>query len=87
MTSRMVKREDALFISEAETARRLGKEPTAWAGISIVLEREGLPRVDPLFGGRYWPAVQSFFHRRAGLHSLPIAGPSVPDGKENFDAL
>lgn len=78
---------DSLFIAEAEVARRLGKDPVAWSGIAVVLEREGLPRVDPLFGGRYWPAVQAFFHRRYGLLNLSAAGQIVPDGQENFDAL
>lgn len=77
----------SLFIGEAEVARRLGKDPAAWSGIALVLEREGLPRVDPLFGGRFWPAVEAFFHRRYGLLNVPPAGQLVPDGQENFDAL
>jgi hypothetical protein len=77
---------DVLFLTEAEIARRLGKTPEAWLGVAKVLEREGLPRADPLFDGRrYWPAIEAFFHRRHGLHSMPGAGPQRPDGKENWN--
>lgn len=77
---------DVLFLSEAETARRLGKTLEAWIGVAKVLEREGLPRVDPLFDGRrYWPAVEAFFHRRHGVHTMPGPGPLRPDGKENWN--
>ncbi|WP_374330458.1 hypothetical protein [Aestuariivirga sp.] len=78
---------DILFLSEAETARRLGKSLSDWTAIATVLEREGLSRVDPLFGGRYWPAVIAFFHNRYGLHSIGSVGHMTPDGKENLDAL
>ncbi len=75
-----------LHITEAETARRLGKSLDAWRGIAKVLEREGLPAADPLFDGRrYWPAVQAFFHRRHGLHTLPTAGTLRHDGGENWN--
>lgn len=75
-----------LFPTEAEIARRLGKTLQEWVGVAKVLEREGLPRADPLFDGRrYWPAVEAFFHRRYGVHSMPGAGPHRPDGKENWN--
>ena len=80
-------RTDALYLTESETAKRLGKSLSEWRGIAIVLERDGLPPVDPLFGARYWPAVRAFFDRRYHLTTVSNAGPSVPDGKENFDAL
>ncbi|MGN8096208.1 hypothetical protein [Methylobacterium sp. 22177] len=35
-----------------------------WTGLAVVLERGGFPRVDPQFGGRYWPAVKAFLDRR-----------------------
>ena len=79
---------DVLFLSEAETARRLGKSLSDWTGIATVLEREGLPKADPLFDGRrYWPAVQAFFHRRYDLHSIRSVGALMPDGQENLDAI
>jgi hypothetical protein len=73
-----------LFPPEAEIARRLSQSPAEWAAKAIVLEREGLPRVDPLMGGRYWPAVEVFFRRRYGLSNIEA---SNPDGTENLDAL
>lgn len=37
-----------------------------WPGLAAVLERSGVPKVDVMMGGRYWPAVQAFFDRRHG---------------------
>jgi hypothetical protein len=73
-----------LFPNESEIARRLSQNPLDWPAKAIVLERDGLPRVDPLMGGRYWPAVEAYWHRRYGLSSMEV---HQPDGKENFDAL
>lgn len=77
-------RSRGLFPTEAEIARRLSQSPAEWAAKAIVLEREGLPRVDPLMGGRFWPGVQAFFLRRYGLSNIEA---SNPDGTENLDAL
>ncbi len=73
-----------LFPNESEIARRLSQNPLEWPAKAIVLERHGLPRIDPLMGGRYWPAVQAYWHRRYGLSSIEV---HQPDGKENCDAL
>jgi hypothetical protein len=73
-----------LFLSEAEIARRLGQEPKEWNAKAIVLERHGLPQIDPLMGGRYWPAVCAFFDRRYGISN---ARPTPADGEENLNAL
>jgi hypothetical protein len=68
-----------------------------WRAIARVLEREGLPPIDPLMGARFWPAVQEFFESRNGLDERIVAGvklpaiarvrcvPFVPDGKEVLD--
>lgn len=77
-------RYDGLFPCEEETARRLSQDPTDWKAVAIVLERHGLPPVDPLMGGRYWPAVIAFWNRRYSLSSVE---PSQPDGEDNYDAL
>src|SRR5690242_6793347 len=55
-----------LFPSEEEIARAVVGPSRAciWPGVAVVLERQGLPRVDPQFGGRYWPAVRDFLDRR-----------------------
>jgi hypothetical protein len=73
-----------LFPSEAEIARRLSQESKDWAAKAAMLEREGLPRIDPIMGGRFWPAVTAFWHRRYGLSTVQA---SQPDGEENLDAL
>jgi hypothetical protein len=73
-----------LFPDEAEVARRLGQELSDWKAKAIVLERHGLPPIDPLMGGRYWPAVCAFFNRRYGICNV---GPTPVDGEENLDAL
>jgi hypothetical protein len=52
-----IKTTGSLFLSEDEIARYLGQRPSDWRAKAIVLERHGLPRVDPLMGARYWPAV------------------------------
>jgi hypothetical protein len=37
------------------------------AGIArAVDERHGLPKIDPVHGGRYWPAVRHFCVRLSG---------------------
>ncbi|TSJ64606.1 hypothetical protein FO470_04930 [Starkeya sp. 3C] len=80
-------REMPLYPSEAEIARELLGPNRAgeWRGLAALLERKGLPTVDPLFGGRYWPAVKAYLDRRAGL--VNVAVPSVPDGEENWSCL
>lgn len=74
----------ALFLDEAEIARRLGQDASAWRGKVVILERDGFPRVDPIMEGRYWPAVVAYWNRRYGLGSI---SPSAMDGMENLDAL
>lgn len=73
-----------LFPSEREIAYRLSQDPSGWKARAVVLEREGLPRICPVMGGRYWPAVVAFFNRRYGLGNL---SPSCVDGMENLDVL
>jgi hypothetical protein len=73
-----------LFPTEAHIARLVlgpgrGGE---WKGIAHVLERQGLPKIDHLMGGRYWPAVKVFFDYRAGIGTK--APPPALDGQENW---
>lgn len=84
MVRRSPEAKAGLFPSEAEIARRLSQDPRAWAQKAKVLERDGLPRIDAIMGGRYWPAVQAYWDRRYGLASI---GSFAMDGRENFDAL
>lgn len=73
-----------LFPCEAEIARRLSQAPADWAAKSHILERHGLPGVDPVMGGRYWPAVQAWWNKRYGIATIEV---SQPDGGEDFNAL
>ena len=73
----------SLYKPEAEIAELvLGAGARDWTTISIIWEREGLPRIDPMTGMRFWPAVQSFFLRRHGLVEALI--PTQPDGIETW---
>lgn len=76
--------DNGLFPSEDEIARRLNQDPSGWRARAIILEREGLPRICPVMGGRYWPAVLAYFNRRYGIVSF---SPSAMDGMENLNAL
>ena len=58
-------------------------------------DKHGLPPVDELMGGRFWPAVVEFFNIRHGLGADSLARsilqrvrvvPFAPDGKEDFGA-
>jgi hypothetical protein len=77
-------RTQGLFPCEAEVARRLSQELSDWQAKAPALERHGLPRIDPLMGGRYWPAVQAWWNRRYGLSNIEA---SQPDGEEDLNAL
>lgn len=74
-----------LYLSEAAIAARvLGpKSKTQWAALAAVWEKEGLPRIEPLTGCRYWPAVREFLDRRHGLGQRFL--PTAADGTENWN--
>ena len=90
-----------LYPSEAELAVLvLGRARAGqWPAVASVLEKRGLPPINPRYGGRFWPAVVRFFHIEEGLDqgtphgtASPSAGrgrsvrivPFAPDGQENF---
>ena len=73
-----------LFPCEAEIARRLSQTLPEWRAKAPILERDGLPRIDPMMGGRFWPAVEAYWHRR---YALATVEPSQPDGGEKLDEL
>lgn len=54
-----------------------------WENLARLLEAEGLPKIDPLMGGRYVPAVKAFFDNQNGLRDHK---PKAPDGRENLEA-
>ena len=72
-----------LYKAEREIAELvLGAGAAKWNSIAAVWEREGLPRIDPMTGMRFWPAVQSFLLRRHGLVDTSV--PTQPDGCETW---
>jgi hypothetical protein len=82
-------RRQGLFPCEAEIARRLSQSEKRWRQIARELEREGLPKIDSLMGGRFWPAVIAFFQARYGMGtgSNVVVCPGPPDGEEHWDAV
>ena len=72
-----------LYPCEAEIARRLSQSEKHWREIVPQLEREGLPKIDPLMGGRFWPAIREWFKARHGIGSIPVE--VEPDGEERWD--
>jgi hypothetical protein len=89
---------ETLYPSEAVLARLvLADRAKEWPAKAVVLERDGLPKLDPLMGGRFWPAVKNWFMSRHGLSLNSNAGatipanarirlvPFAPDGKADFD--
>lgn len=55
----------------------------SWRETATILERNGLPKKDPLFGNRrYWPAVERWLKAYNGISSE--SGASAPDEKEIF---
>ena len=54
-----------------------------WREIAALLESRGLPKMDPLMGGRYVPAIKAFFDREYGIADTP---PTAPDGVEDLGA-
>ncbi len=72
-----------LYMSEQDIAARvLGEDAGRWPDIAAMWEREGLPRIDPLTGRRFWPAVEKFLLRRHGLSAAFV--PSQADGLETW---
>jgi hypothetical protein len=89
---------EVLYPDETKVGRLiLGERAREWPAKAALLEREGLPRVDPLMGGRFWPAVKRWFFNRHGLDvessgSVKLAAhkririvPFAPDGEVDFD--
>jgi hypothetical protein len=79
----MSREPSSLYPDEDELARCvLGKKAKQWASIAATLEREGLPRIDPLMGARFWPAVCAFLDQRHGLRKDQV--PAIADGEETW---
>ena len=75
-------RRQGLYPCEAEIARRLSQSEKHWRRIAPQLERQGLPKIDPIMKGRFWPAVEAFFRSRHGLGNTVA---SQLAGEERWD--
>ena len=71
-----------LYPCEAEIARRLSQSEKHWRHIAPQLERQGLPKIDSMMKGRFWPAVEAFFLNRHALGNMVVP---QPDGEERWD--
>jgi hypothetical protein len=67
-----------LFASDAEIGAALlgSKRASEWNALAPLYERQGFPKIDPVIGGRYVPAIKAFFDKQYGIATLP----TVPDG-------
>jgi hypothetical protein len=66
----MTREQMPLYPDEAMIAAAvLGpKRAKSWPRIASYLEdKQGLPRLDELMGGRFWPAVVAYFRIRHGM--------------------
>ncbi|EMS96971.1 hypothetical protein H009_14643 [Agrobacterium tumefaciens str. Cherry 2E-2-2] len=74
---------DALFVTEAQCAERLGLSLDQFKTAIISAEVEGFPKKDTVFADRrYWPAVRAWLDNRYGLRAENPHAPYPPDGKE-----
>jgi hypothetical protein len=83
------------YPTEAEIGRAvLGDRAKEWPALAIILERRGMPGIDPLMGGRPWRKVEKFFDTLEDLDAEGAPGvPSprsrvrimdfAPDGQDN----
>ena len=89
---------EPLYPDESKLGRLvLGERAREWPTKAALLEREGLPKIDPLMGGRFWPAVKKWFIDRHKLDADASTGatigarsrirvvPFAADGEADFD--
>lgn len=68
---------------EAIAARVIGRDRVReWPGIVCALEKHGFPQTNPLFGGRYWPAVRVWLDHFNGISDSQAA--PIADGVEDM---
>lgn len=74
-----------LYANDDQIGRALlgAKKATVWKEFAPLYERQGLPKIDAVFGGRYVPAVKRWLDAREGLGGDPIM---AKDGVEDLSA-
>lgn len=72
------------------TDDEIGEAVLGWArkgefkGLAVLHERQGMPRMSPVWGGRYVPAVKAFFDAQNGVNKANTV-PLAPQGiRGNF---
>lgn len=77
---------DALFVTEAQCAERLGLTLDQYKTAIIAAGKAGFPQRDPLFGNkRYWPAVRVWLDQRYGMvEERGVIGNPALDAKESW---
>jgi hypothetical protein len=77
----------ALFVDDEELRRRINPKMgrDRFRAAVRAAERRGFPRIHPLWGGRYWPAVREFLDTDVGLEKNGFSS-NAEDGPEQFDA-
>ena len=70
-----------LFASDREIgAALLGFERACeWKALAPLYEPKGFPKIDPIIGGRYVPAIKAFFDKQYELGSII---PTASDGTD-----
>lgn len=74
------------FADDATLGRELlGDRAAEFTAIASLEETRGFPKIDPMWGGRYVPAVKAYLDRIYGI-AAPTAPavPLTPDGVENL---
>ena len=74
-----------LFASDAEVgAALLGtKRASEWRALVALYERQGFPKIDPVMGGRYVPAIKAFFDKQYGIATLVLLHQMVSTGQKH----
>lgn len=54
---------------------------TEFKGLATLLEPQGMPKISPLWGGRYVPAVKAYLDRVSGLSAPMPLNPGGVEGK------
>ena len=63
-----------MFLSDTEIRERLNIPEKRWRPAVQHFERQGFPRVDPLIGKRYWPAIETWLLQRYAGGTMPPTG-------------
>ncbi len=80
-----LRRDDPLYMRDAEIRRKLGISEERWPGILAAYERLDFPKIDPIVGKRFWPEVKQWLFLRHGIGGsigAPIEGDE--DGEEHW---